>query len=222
MGPSLDYYIANLRIEMVRKNAGKHGSVRREVAPEVFGDKQARNQLANAPEEEPRAANRARAKAARLAKEQRRALLYGTRKNLQKTYNERDLGLPVLNRAVLPGVRAPRGKKGKTFIDDHDTLLMSRLVKSIGDKQEQLTESRLERSQRLEEIRDLKRQEMERREAAKKDQLEDKKAEIRRKASLARSLRRKTKRNAHNADKEVAASTSSVTTTKKRKKVAFA
>lgn len=52
----------------------------------------------------------------------------------------------------------------------------------------------MEKDRRLEEIRELKRQEIERKEAAKQSQLEEKKDELKKKSSIARSMRRKNRR----------------------------
>ena len=151
-----------------------------------------------------------------LKKQQAKIRLYGAKNG--KEYREDQLNIPTLNKAIVPGVKAKRGKKGKKFVDDNDTLTMNRLVKSINDKYDQVNESKLEKSRRLEEIRDLKRQEIERKEQQKKDKLEGKKDELRSKASVARSTRRKNAK-ARRADEE--SQEQEEESPKKKKKVSF-
>ena len=218
------------RRSTINKVNRKGQNAQREVRPEVFQDSVARNQLINNREvladDAARAARKPSQSRLEHRKEQARLRLYGRRhhekqRKEQGRYSEKELGLPTLNRSVVPGFRVKKGKKGKKLVADDDTLLMNRLVKSIGDAYEDTVESKLEKDRRLQEIRELKRQEIERKEAAKEEKLEDKKTEIRKKASEARSLRRKTKRDLEHAAREAAAEEKSSGKSKK-KSVSFA
>ncbi|CAK7901092.1 60S ribosomal subunit assembly/export protein Loc1p [[Candida] anglica] len=169
----------------------------RQVESEVTSDSVARNLMANPSKLTAKSKVRKPSKAA-VKKQQAKIRLYGAKSG--KEYREDQLEIPALNMAVTPGVKAKRGKKGKVFVGDHDSLTMNRLVKSINDKYDQVNESKLEKSRRLEELRELKKQEMERKEQQKIDKLEGKKDQLKNKASVARLARRKSAKAAKKAE----------------------
>lgn len=186
----------------------------REVEPEIKSDSHARNVLQNQPNLTPKSDKRV-LKGRELKKHLRSAQLYGKKKK-ERVYTEKELGIPKLNKAITPGTIVKKGKKGKKFISDDDTNTLQRLIKQVNDERDLVNESKLEKSKRLEEIRDLRRKEMEGREEAKKAKLENAKANIKEKASLARSARRKS---AKEAKRELA---KEVTSNIKKKSVSFA
>lgn len=198
--------------QVQRAKRQQSANLARTAEPEVTTDSHARNLLESQPKLTEKSKVRKLSKAA-VKKQQAKIRLYGAKNG--KEYREDQLDIPTLNRAIVPGVRAKKGKKGKKFVDDHDVLKLNLLVKSINDKNDKVNESKLEKSRRLEEVRDLRRKEMERKEQEKTNKLEDKKSEIKNKANVARAARRK---NARAAGKELEAEAPK----SKKKSVSFA
>lgn len=200
-----------------KRNATKNGQ--RSIESEVFKDNEARNRLNFSSNLQEKSKVRKPNKTS-VKKEQRSIRLYG-KKNTPKVYDEKDLDLPVLNRAIIPGAKRPKGKKGKKFVneDQNDQVQMNRIIQEVILSDEKRDMSKLEKSQKLEDLRELKRKEIEKKEAEKKNKLEDKKAEIKNKSTKARSDRRKrAKLNA----KEVLAAAEKVIESAPKKKVSFA
>ncbi|KAK9389368.1 hypothetical protein V1515DRAFT_595723 [Lipomyces mesembrius] len=82
-----------------------------------------------------------------------------------------------LNTAMQPaGIVHRRGKKGKVFADDKDTL--TKVLSVVTARMDEVHATKIERAQQLEAIRDAKRKEIEKREQKKVDRLELKKKEI--------------------------------------------
>ncbi|KAK9249056.1 hypothetical protein V1506DRAFT_556919 [Lipomyces tetrasporus] len=82
-----------------------------------------------------------------------------------------------LNTALKPaGIVHRRGKKGKVFADDKDTL--TKVLTVVTARMDEIHATKIERAQQLEAIRDAKRKEVEKREQQKVDRLEQKKKEI--------------------------------------------
>lgn len=185
----------------------------RSIELEVFSDLQARNQLATALTLTPKRTSRLPLKAT-VKKEQRRARLYGTKKQ-PREYSDKELDLPQLNRAIQPGATVKKGKKGKVFVEDGDLVVLNRLIRQINDDRDAVNESKLEKARRLEEIRELRRQEMERKEQEKQAKVDEKKSELKNKANVARAARRK-------REKEERAEEQAQQTAGKKRKVAFA
>lgn len=202
----------------------KRQSLMKEVTPEILSNSQAANQLSFKGDK--KQAKQDPSSRAPSKKEQKRALLYGSQR---KSKHQRELmakrvekNLPLLNKSVTTGLKIKKGKKGKKFITDSDILVLQRLAKTIGDKQDQVIESRLEKDRRLEEIRELKRLEIERKEQEKQDKLDNAKLDIKSRASNARAARRKSKKERRAEEASGAEAEEGLPKKKAKKSVAFA
>lgn len=199
-----------------RKRQGAVGAGPREVNPEMHKDDVARNMMAEQPNLTPKSTtHKLQGKA--LKKHLWSTRLYG-KKGKQREYNEEELDLPKLNSTVNIGAIKKHGKKGKKLVNDRDSILMTRLINQINDDKDKTNESKLEKSRRLEQVREMRRLEIERKEQKKKDALESAKDEIRSKASLARSVRRKQAKAKKEEETEEAAQGGK----RKKKSVSFA
>ncbi|KAH3664385.1 hypothetical protein WICMUC_005770 [Wickerhamomyces mucosus] len=172
-----------------KRNASQNGM--RSIESEVFKDSEARNRLNFSSNQQEKSKIR-KPRKQDVKKEQAKIRLYGKKKE-PKVYDEKDLDLPILNRAIIPGVKRPRGKKGKKFVNENpnDQIQINRIISEVIIKDEKRDMSKLEKTQKLEELRELKRNEIEKKEIEKKNKLEDKKQEIKNKATKARNDRRK-------------------------------
>lgn len=159
------------------KTRGKSDSKRskngtRSVEPEVFKDKQAENFLSfkkkkyDSVGKDNKTRNRAIDKGKIKVKPK------------QRTYTEKELGIPKLNTALNPvGVKV-KGKKGKKFVDESKIL---QIIAEVNEETSAVNASKLEKARQLEEIREAKRKEMEERERQQQEKLERKKKEIKKK-----------------------------------------
>ncbi len=163
------------------------------VTPEVKENVEARNLLINEPELTLKSSKKP-LKGTKLKKFLMTTQLYGKKKQ-QKKYSEKELDIPLLNESINPGAIKKKGKKkGKKFVADGDTVLLTRLIKQINDGKDEVNESKLEKARRMEDVRELGRKEIERKESVKMKALEKAKDEVKITASQARSERRRASR----------------------------
>ncbi|KAI9813020.1 MAG: 60S ribosomal subunit assembly/export protein [Thelocarpon impressellum] len=101
------------------------------------------------------------------------------KKKKRRVYTEKELGVPTLNAITPVGVQAPKGKKGKVFVDDRESM-MTILAMVNADKEGQI-ESKMMKARQMEEIREARRAEAEARQADKKSKFEDTKDSMRKK-----------------------------------------
>ncbi|MCJ1351130.1 MAG: 60S ribosomal subunit assembly/export protein [Icmadophila ericetorum] len=101
-------------------------------------------------------------------------------KKKRRTYTDKQLGLPTLNKITPVGVEKPKGKKkGKVFIDDAESMMT--ILAIVNAEREGQIESKLMKSRQMEDIREAKRKEAEARQDERKSKLEETKDSIRRK-----------------------------------------
>lgn len=165
--------------KVVKSNGKKDQSGPREVTPTVHKDNVAKNLLNfKAPEYKGVSKNnKARDRAIARGK-----LAPKTKK--ERTYTDKELGIPKLNTALEPvGVKV-KGKKGKKFVTD---TTMQLILAEVQQQANDVHASKLEKARELETIREVRRKEIEEREQAQKDKLESKKKELKNKPKKAKS-----------------------------------
>ncbi|KAF6009614.1 hypothetical protein HII12_003160 [Brettanomyces bruxellensis] len=191
------------------------------VTPELKENAEARNVLINQPELTLKSSKKP-LKGTKLKKFLMTTQLYGKKKQAKK-YSEKELDIPVLNESINPGAIKKKGKKkGKKFVADGDSVLLTRLIKQINDGKDEVNESKLEKARRLEDVRELRRTEIERKESVKRQELENAKDELKSSASQARSERRRASRLKKRLSKNVGAESGSAKSKKPKKSVSFA
>ncbi len=191
------------------------------VTPELKENAEARNVLINQPELTLKSSKKP-LKGTKLKKFLMTTQLYGKKKQAKK-YSEKELDIPVLNESINPGAIKKKGKKkGKKFVADGDSVLLTRLIKQINDGKDEVNESKLEKARRLEDVRELRRTEIERKESVKRQELENAKDELKSSASQARSERRRASRLKKRLSKNIGAESGGAKSKKPKKSVSFA
>ncbi|KAL9112709.1 MAG: hypothetical protein Q9227_003012 [Pyrenula ochraceoflavens] len=94
-----------------------------------------------------------------------------------KSYTDKELGLPALNMITPAGVQKPRGKKkGKVFVDEQES--MKTILAIVQAEKEGQIESKMIKARQLEEIRQARQKEAEARELDRKARMEETKKSI--------------------------------------------
>ncbi|KAJ9626646.1 60S ribosomal subunit assembly/export protein [Knufia peltigerae] len=95
-----------------------------------------------------------------------------TSKKRERTYTDKELGLPALNMITPVGVQKPRGKKkGKIFVDDKESMMT--ILAMVNAEKEGQIESKMIKARQMEEIREARRKEMEKKKEQKQQALEE-------------------------------------------------
>ncbi|KAH6686312.1 60S ribosomal subunit assembly/export protein LOC1 [Plectosphaerella plurivora] len=137
------------------------------------------------------------------------------KKNKNRTYSDKELGVPTLNKITPVGVEKPKGKKkGKVFVDDRES--MNTILALVQAEKEGQIESKMLKARQLEEIREARRVEAEKKEEEKKAKLEDVKDGLRKKR------KRTTSKFAEKEESLNSLTVAGTKATKSKKKVAFA
>ena len=94
-----------------KRNKSQNGT--RSIEPEVYSDSRAMNLLEDQPKQKQKSTVKKMSKSA-VKKQQAKIRLYGAKNG--KDYREDQLNIPTLNRAIVPGVKAKRGKKVRNLL----------------------------------------------------------------------------------------------------------
>jgi 60S ribosomal subunit assembly/export protein LOC1 len=101
------------------------------------------------------------------------------KKKRQRVYTDKELGLPALNMITPAGVQKPKGKKGKIFVDDRESMMT--ILAMVNAEKEGQIESKIMKARKMEEIREARRKEAEARHEKKNEKLEETKKSLKKK-----------------------------------------
>lgn len=134
------------------------------------------------------------------------------KKKRQRVYTDKELGLPALNMITPAGVQKPKGKKGKIFVDDRESMMT--ILAMVNAEKEGQIESKIMKARKMEEIREARRKEAEARHEKKNEKLEETKKSFKKK--------KPTKTHSTDGSKQASGKNDQSAAKKSEKRVSFA